>query len=219
VVNTGSAFLPVDQQGDPEGCCSVWHCNDRSELTGSWRGRGTTVEDPPPSNEGLAERRAYDYDNIGNRESHTGGEVTPAGGVCDEPIVLTDLFRTILAATNVASGDKEAGDGVDLSAVLKDPSARLDRDAIFFHYPHYYDTTTPVSAVRARDWKLLEYFEDGRVELYHLAADPGERTDLAGRVPDRAVELRRRLHAWRKSVNASLPQPNPARPTTQAGKP
>ena len=92
---------------------------------------------------------------------------------------------------------------------MKNPAAKLDRDALFFHYPHYYHTTTPVGAIRARDWKLLEYFEDNHVELYNLRDDPSERRDLAKQMPDRAAELRQRLHARRDAVGAALPTPNP----------
>lgn len=77
------------------------------------------------------------------------------------------------------------------------------------HCPHYYHTTTPVSAIRVRDWKLLEYFEDQRVELYNLREHLGEQHDLAKEMPDRTTELRRRLHAWREAVGAALPKPNP----------
>jgi arylsulfatase A-like enzyme len=74
---------------------------------------------------------------------------------------------------------------------------------------HYYATTTPVSAVRAGDWKLLEYFEDDHVGLYNLNDDLGETTDLAGQQPDIADRLRARLHEWRNEVGAALPSPNP----------
>jgi arylsulfatase A-like enzyme len=66
-----------------------------------------------------------------------------------------------------------------------------------------------VSAVRADKWKLLEYFEDGRRELYDLEADPGEQTDLAAGQPQRVQALAQKLAAWRREVNARLPQPNP----------
>ena len=91
-------------------------------------------------------------------------------------------------------------------------AARLGRDALFFHYPHYYDTTTPAGAVRAGDWKLLEYFENGRLELFNLASDPGEARDLAAAQPARANELRSRLAAWRAEVGAKMPSTNPAFP-------
>ena len=103
----------------------------------------------------------------------------------------------------------DATDGLDLKPVLQNPAAKLDRDALFFHYPHYYHTTTPVSAIRARDWKLLEYFEDNHAELYNLRDDPSEAHDLAAQMPDKAASLRERLHAWRESVHAALPSPNP----------
>lgn len=133
--------------------------------------------------------------------------VTPRGAVCAEPVTLTDLFHTLRPPT--ATGGPAERDGLDIGPLLRDPAARLDRDALFFHYPHYYETTTPVSAVRMRDWKLLEYLEDGRLELYNLHDDPSELTDLAARMPDRAAEMARRLHEWRTSVDAAMPTPNP----------
>ena len=141
--------------------------------------------------------------------------LTGAGRTCDEPVVLTDLFPTLLAAAGVPLPAGVHCDGLDLAALLADPGSRLDRDALFFHYPHYYETTTPVSAVRAGDWKLLHYFEDDRVELYNLADDPGESADLAAREPSRSAGLRARLDAWLQSVGAAFPGPNP---NAQAGR-
>jgi arylsulfatase A-like enzyme len=137
--------------------------------------------------------------------------VTQAGSVCSEPVTVADLYPTVLAATGLA-GDAAHNallDGLSLEPLLRNPSATLDRDAIYHHYPHYYATTKPVSAIRLRDWKLLEYYEDGRIELYHLHDDLGETRDLADEQPERRDELRRRLDAWRKSVNALLPTVNP----------
>jgi arylsulfatase A-like enzyme len=134
--------------------------------------------------------------------------VTPRSARCDEPVVVMDLFPTLLTAAGVTPPELPL-DGLDLKPLLQDPDATLDRDALFFHYPHYYSTTTPVSAVRAGDWKLLEYFEDDHVELYHLRDDLGETTDLAGQLPDKASQLRQQLHAWREQVGAALPSANP----------
>ena len=139
--------------------------------------------------------------------------VSARGAESSVPVSLADLFPTLVGAASAGAPSSAAGtalDGLDLTPLLKNPSAKLDRDALFFHYPHYYATTTPVSAVRARDWKLLEYFEDGRRELYNLQADPSEQTDLAAREPGRVTELHARLDAWRKEVGAQLPTPNPA---------
>jgi arylsulfatase A-like enzyme len=137
--------------------------------------------------------------------------VTKAGSTCTEPVYSADLFPTILemAKQSLPSGPGREMDGIGLGSLLVNPSARLNRDALFFHYPHYYPTTTPVSAVRARDWKLLEYLEDGRLELYNLANDLSESENLAQKLPERAEELRRLLHSWRRRVNAQMPAPNP----------
>ncbi|EDY18528.1 sulfatase [Chthoniobacter flavus Ellin428] len=134
--------------------------------------------------------------------------VTPNGATCDEPVILTDMLQTFLHITGQPPAT-DATDGMDISPLLKDPSAKLNRDALFFHYPHYYHTTTPVSAIRARDWKLLEFYEDNHLELYNLRNDLSEKHDLAKEMPDKAAALRDQLNAWRDSVGAVLPQPNP----------
>lgn len=134
--------------------------------------------------------------------------ISRPGGICHEPVSLTDMLPTLLAATGRPAA-ATAVDGCDLTPLLRDPGSKLGRDALFFHYPHYYHNTSPVSAVRAGDWKLLEYFEDNHVELFNLRDDLGERRDLAGVMPDRAEALRGRLHAWRESVGAALPTANP----------
>jgi len=138
--------------------------------------------------------------------------VTRGGTTCTEPVVSTDFYPTILemAALEGNAEHNTNVDGVSLVPLLKSPEGKLDRDAIYFHYPHYYPTTTPVSSVRAGDWKLLEFHEDMHVELYNLREDPRETKDLAGEMPDRADELRGRLHAWRDAVDAQMPEPNPA---------
>lgn len=134
--------------------------------------------------------------------------VAVPGAECHEPVFLADLFPTLrTAGVQGVSPMKVELDGLDLSPLLKDPTTRLARDDLFFHYPHYYKAiTTPVGAVRARDWKLLEYFEDGQVKLYNLRNDLSEVHDLAAQMPAKAEELRQRLHAWRARVGAALPQ-------------
>jgi len=134
--------------------------------------------------------------------------VASADAVCNEPVILTDLFHTLAAVAELKVADDTAHDGVDLTPLLRNPAAQLGRDALFFHYPHYYETTTPVSAVRAGDWKLLEYLEDDRTELYNLRDDPSEKSNLAAIHADRASELRTRLHGWRRAVGARMPMPN-----------
>lgn len=131
------------------------------------------------------------------------GPQVKAGAICREPVISCDLYKTMAMAAGAKPDSTE--DGLELSPLLRDPAAHLERDALYFHYPHYYDTTTPVSAVRARRWKLLEYHEDGRTELYDLESDPSETRNLAQGNPAKAAELLSMLREWRNRVDAQMP--------------
>lgn len=132
------------------------------------------------------------------------------GGVCHEPVVTTDLLPTIveLTGSSVPDSTRAALEGQSLMPLLENADGSLPREDLFFHYPHYYATTSPVSAIRSRDWKLLFYYEDRRTELYNLAKDPGENSDLSKEMPAKARELQTRLQSWLNSVNAQMPKPN-----------
>jgi arylsulfatase A-like enzyme len=134
--------------------------------------------------------------------------VVAAGSVCHEPVMSIDFLPTYLEIAGAPRRDDV--DGQSLVAALRNPQARLDRDALYWHYPHYHPGgATPYGAVRARDWKLIEFYEDDRVELYDLANDLGETRDLARSMPAKADALRRQLHQWRQSVAAQMPTANP----------
>ncbi len=135
--------------------------------------------------------------------------VTPGGAICREPVLSCDLYPTLLSMMGCDADLPAPLDGVNFRSLLQDPKGKLPRETLFFHYPHYYTTTSPVSAVREGDWKLLEYFEDAHVELYNLASDPGERQNVAVENPQVATRLRGKLQAWRSEVDAQLPVPNP----------
>ena len=87
----------------------------------------------------------------------------------------------------------------------------MTRQAIYWHFPHYsnHGMHSPGGAIRAGDYKLLEYFENNTVHLFNLKEDIGEQQDLARAQPAKAAELRRMLHAWRKKVGARMQVPNP----------
>jgi arylsulfatase A-like enzyme len=131
-------------------------------------------------------------------------------GESREPVVTADLLPTLLLAAGLKPDPKVPLDGTDLGSLLTNPAASLGRDALYWHYPHYYETTTPVGSIRAGRWKLMEYFEDGRRELYDLDADLSEKTDLAAMAPDRVRELQAKMVGWRNQVGAAMPTPNPA---------
>lgn len=140
-----------------------------------------------------------------------------ATGVSHEPVYVADLYPTLLELAGL-SGDAAHNaqvDGVSFAPILKDPEARLARNALYFHFPHYYPTTTPASALRAGDWKLIEYYEDGRLELFHLKDDLSETNNLAWRQPDRAQALLAQLVDWRKTIGAVPPTVNPVFPANR----
>ena len=136
--------------------------------------------------------------------------VTPKGAVCRRPVSTIDFYPTILEMAGL-KGDalhNATVDGKSLAPLLKDPQATLDREWMCWHYPHYYSTTSPVSSIRHGKWKLLEYHEDQHLELYNLEDDLSEEHNLAEEQAAKATELRARLHAWRESVDAQMPEPN-----------
>lgn len=99
-------------------------------------------------------------------------------------------------------------DGRSLSPLLRGDT--LAREALYWHYPHYHPGgATPHSAIRAGNWRLVHFYEDDRDELYDLAADPGETTDVAKERPEKTADLRRRLDTWLADVGGQLPTPNP----------
>jgi uncharacterized sulfatase len=130
--------------------------------------------------------------------------------LCAAPVTGTDLFFTLAAAAGL---DVSAvpRDGLDLAPLLRAPAtAALARDALHWHFPHYSrQGSEPAAAIRAGPLKLVEYFAGRRVELFDLAADPGEARDLAPARPTEAARLRESLHAWRTALAAREPTPNP----------
>ncbi|MFH1744423.1 MAG: sulfatase [bacterium] len=139
--------------------------------------------------------------------------VTQPGTVCNEPVCSIDFYPTLLDMLNLPGDEKHnrAVDGISLAPLLKDRNAGLNREAMYWHYPHYYfyPETSPVGAMRLGDWKLLEHFEDGHLELFNLQDDPQEEKDLAQLLPEKATELHNALKEWRTQVNAQLPERNP----------
>lgn len=136
---------------------------------------------------------------------------------CNVPIISVDLYPTLL---EIAGGKAPADhllDGASYAKLLfAGGKGELKRDAIYWHFPGYLGAgadawrTTPVGAIRAGDWKLQEYFEDGHLELYNLRDDLGQRRDLAASQAAKTRELHEKLLAWRKTVNAPMPTRNTA---------
>lgn len=176
--------------------------SDNGGYIGQYRGKQVTTNTPLRSGKGSLYEGGIRVPLIVQWPG-----VAARGAVTENPVVSMDLFKTFAEVCGV--GSPTATDAVSLLPLIRDPDAKLDREALFFHYPHYYPTTTPVSAIRLGDWKLLEYFEDNHVELYNLREDQSEENDASKRDPERAAKLLERLRAWRREVDARLPSPNP----------
>ncbi len=133
------------------------------------------------------------------------GVVKP-GTVSSTPIVSTDLFPTFLEAAGLEARTDVPLDGVSLVPLLR--GGTLKERALHFHYPHYawHRSNRLGSAIREGDWKLIEWLDDGSVELYNLAADLGEEKNLAPSDKGRAQSMRERLARWRESVGAGMPR-------------
>jgi arylsulfatase A-like enzyme len=124
------------------------------------------------------------------------------------PVITCDLFPT-LAVFAGAKDMPENIDGMDLSALLTGAET-IESRPLFWHYPHYHPGgATPYGAVREGDYRLIEFYETGKRELYNLAADPQEKKDLADEKPDLTDRLHKLLGTWRKEVGAQMPTVNP----------
>ena len=140
--------------------------------------------------------------------------VIKAGSKCDVPVISDDFFPTFAEILNVKTIDKDI-DGLSLMPLLTG-NGKLNRDALYFHYPHYHHLGfKPAGAIREGDYKLIEWFEkealgeDGAYQLFNVQEDVGEKNDLAKEMPEKVEEMKKKLHDWRKKVNAQEMEINP----------
>lgn len=143
---------------------------------------------------------------------------TVAAGKTTSAVAGTiDFHPTFLALAKVPGPREQVVDGVNLLPHLRNPATRLGRDTLYWHLPHYHHST-PASAMRQGDWKLIEFFENDALELYNLREDIGEAQNLAAKFPDRAKAMHAALKSWRKDVQAQMPQRNPGYDPARAGE-
>jgi arylsulfatase A-like enzyme len=137
-----------------------------------------------------------------------------AGAVCDAPAIHVDIYPTLVEIAGGKLPATQVFDGMSLLPLMRDVNARLAREAIYQHFPGYLGAgpgqwrTTPVSLIHAGDWKLMEFLEDGRLELYNLRNDISEMKNLASAMPDKTKELHAKLLAWRTATKAPMPTKN-----------
>ncbi|MBL9212109.1 MAG: sulfatase [Opitutaceae bacterium] len=135
--------------------------------------------------------------------------VAKPGSVIGTPVSSPDYFPTLLEVAGAKPAPGQRLDGTSLVPILRGQPA--PERALFWHYPHYGNQGgAPSAAVRRGPWKLIQWFEDDRVELFNLANDLAETTDLAPREPARVAALKAELAAWQRDVGAKFPTPNPS---------
>ncbi|MFI3259613.1 MAG: sulfatase [Rikenellaceae bacterium] len=150
---------------------------------------------------------------LGKGERYEGGIRVPfivrygdryASTKSDQPLISMDITTTIESLVGIKGGNT---DGKDIFGLLR--KGDYDRP-LFWHYPHYHaQGAIPYSAIRAGDWKLIENFEDGSLELYNLKDDIGESRNLVDSESKIALRLHKQLQKWRESIDAQYPTPNP----------
>jgi len=150
--------------------------------------------------------------------------VVKSSSTCSEPVTSVDFFPTFVEILGLESETKKPVDGASLLPLLKQKGG-LNRQAIYWHYPHYHSSSIgPCGAVRAGDYKLIEWYDEtvcaqgNRFELYNLEQDLGEQNNLAEKMPEKTKELKEMLATWRSKVNAQMLTPNPGYNAQKARK-
>jgi arylsulfatase A-like enzyme len=208
--NVGRMLDSLEQHGLAENTIVIF-TSDNGGLS--------SAEGSPTTNAPLCEGKGWMYDG-GVREPLLvcwPGRIG-AGTTCDVPVTSTDFYPTFLEAASLPLRPQQHADGESILPLLT-ASGSLQREAIFWHYPHYSNQGgTPACSIRAGDWKLIEFFEDYRLELYNLREDISEANNLAGVEPEIVRDLHQKLVAWRESIEAKIPEPNPHYDDMLAGR-
>lgn len=130
------------------------------------------------------------------------------GTTSDLPVTGADLYPTILELCDLPLRPKQHVDGVSLKPILT--GGEIASRPLYWHYPHYGNQGGEPHAILLEDgWKLIHYYEDDRDELYHLASDIGESSDVVRSHPARATRMWKQLDAWLDEVGARRPTEDP----------
>ncbi len=193
----GRVLDTLDECGVAENTCIVF-TSDNGGLLG------------PTSNQPLRSGKGYPYEG-GIREPvimRWPGAI-PAGTTCDVPVSSIDYFPTLCEFAGIEAPAGRPIDGLSLAPLAKQ-SGDIDRDALFWHFPHYRSgDVRPYGIIRRGEWKLIKRYEGPSYELYNLAEDLSEETDLAERMPKLVQELDKRFTAWLGESGAKMPKANP----------
>jgi arylsulfatase A-like enzyme len=199
--NIGKLLAHLEQPGLIDNTVVVFY-SDNGGLA--------TSEGSPTSNLPLSEGKGWMYEG-GTREPlliRWPGHISPKS-TCDIPVITPDFYPTLIELAGGRLPEEQICDGKSLVPLLLGET-ELDRDAIFWHYPHYGNQGgSPSAAIRMRQYKLIHFFGENKEELYNLENDIGEENDLVDQAPEIRQQLSHRLLDWIDGINAIIPEPNP----------
>ncbi|WP_215225394.1 sulfatase [Echinicola shivajiensis] len=163
----------------------------------------------PTSNEPLRAGKGWCYEGgIRVPLIIKGPGITP-NSTSEEPVISIDFYNTISEAVNVSKDKIPENDGTSLMPLLKGNKS-LDREGLYFHYPHYHGSAwEPGAAVRKGDYVYIEFYEDEKVELYNIKEDLEETNDLSSKMPEKVAELKTVLNEFHEKTGAQFPINNP----------
>ncbi len=199
--NIGRVLKALDDCGKMENTV-IFFTSDNGGLS--------TAEGSPTCNFPLSEGKGWMYEG-GVREPLIikWQDVIEPDSICDVPITSTDFYPTILEMAGLSLMHEQHCDGVSFLPVLTG-SGKIEREAIFWHYPHYGNQGgTPSASVRSGNYKLIEFFEDEHLELYDLNEDISEKNNIANDCPNVTKMLKEMLKEWQNQVSAKIPERNP----------
>lgn len=201
--NIGKVLDTLDEQGVAEDTV-IFFTSDNGGLA--------TAEGSPTCNAPLNEGKGWMYEG-GVREPlmvRWPGKIK-AGSKCQTPVTSPDFYPTVLNMADMDLMPDQHVDGADIMPLLTGQGMfERPSEAIYWHYPHYGNQGgTPGASMRLGDYKLIEFFEDGRLELYNLVEDISEESDLADAMPELTSRMHGMLKAWQEDVEAIMPEVNP----------
>ena len=170
-----------------------------------------TAEGSPTCNYPLSEGKGWMYEGAVREPLAVvwPGHI-PAGTVSHEITTSPDFYPTLLELAGLPLQPQQHVDGVSLAGLLLGKEDSLDREAVYWHYPHYGNQGgTPGSSLRSGRWKYIEFYEDNSRHLFDLETDVAEKKDVAAQHPDLVERFHGMLADWLRDCDAAFPTPNP----------
>ncbi len=170
----------------------------------------STAEGSPTSNMPLRAGKGWLYEG-GIREPMIvkyPGKIKEAA-VNNVPVISNDFYPTLLEMAGLKPMPQQHTGGVSIVPLLKGNG--INREALYWHYPHYGNQGgAPGAAMRMGKWKLIEWYENNTVELFDLEKDMAEQNNVANDFSEIKNRMLGMLHDWQKKQGAVMPTINPS---------